>query len=260
MVIAGAEKMGKTTLACGAPNALLVPLEIGYGGMTVGKTPLLTEYAHVDALLAEIVAGVQDGSFQYDTIVFDSATALERQMHESILKMDANYVAGNKKAVTMESVLGGYGKGYTYANEKFNNFLATCDWLALHGRKNIIITCHIFASKLIDPVNGEYDSWDLLLHSPKNQKTYGKREIITQWADVIGFLHEPMFVTKSEGSDMTLGVSANRGRVLAVNRSPSYVAGNRYRMTQDIPIPLDNGWNHFAQVLHQCSGIDVFAR
>jgi hypothetical protein len=57
---------------------------------------------------------------------------------------------------------------------------------------------HVFAAKMIDPAFGEFDSWDLLLHSPKNNKNYGKREMLTQWADLVGFLHEPFFITKGD--------------------------------------------------------------
>ena len=256
IVIAGQEKMGKTTLACQAPGVLLVPLEIGYGGVSVHKTPMLQEYAQVETLMNELIAAAQTGQFPYRTIVFDSATALERMIHTSILHMDASYAQGNKKAVTMESALGGYGKAYTYANEKFGRFLKSCDMLAVNGGINIILTCHVFAAKLVDPNAGEYDSWDLLLHSPKNQKTYGKREMVTQWADILGFLYEPIFVTK--GDNMTKGVSANKGRVLGLSRTPSYVAGNRFSSEGEVPIPQVDGWNHLANAIYQTSGINIF--
>lgn len=258
MVISGVEKMGKTTLSCNAPRALLVPLEIGYATMNVPKTPMLEHYTHVIQLMDEIIVQAQQGQFPYQTIVFDSATALERMIHQHVLTLDPSYGAGNKKAVTMESALGGYGKAYTYANELFGNFLAKCDTLAIHGKINIILTCHVFAAEVLDPTVGQYNTWDLLLHSPKNQKTYGKREMITQWADIVGFLHEPVFI--SEGKNMNMGVSANQGRMLGVSREPGYVAGNRYNMTGKIQIPQHNGWNVVAQSIYESSGIDVFNR
>ena len=257
IVIAGMEKMGKTTLASGAPGALLAPLEIGYSGIKgVAKIPMMQSYLDVMGLLNELVAQIQVGERPYQTIIFDSATALERQIHEAVLNRDPGYVNGNAKAVTMESALGGYGKAYTYANELFDKFLKTCDWLAVYGGMNIVLTCHVFAAKLIDPLQGEYDSWDLLLHSPKNQKTYGKREMITQWADVIGFLHEPIYITK--GDNVSKGVSANKGRVLGMSRSPSYVAGNRFGVVGEIQIPVEQGWNYMAQAIYEKSGLNIF--
>ena len=252
IVIAGQEKMGKTTLVSGAPAPLLIPLEIGYSGIEIAKTSMLQKYNDVESLLAEILGYVQQGEFPYRTLVFDSATALERMIHESIVEME------NKRGATMESAMGGYGKAYTYANERFDNFLRLCDQLAVYYGINIILTCHVFAAKLIDPMNGEYDSWDLLLHSPKNQKTYGKREMITQWADVIAFLHEPMYITKDE--NVSKGVSANKGRMLGLSRTPAYVAGNRFGIEGEISIPKDDGWNHFAQAIYQSCGIDIYTR
>lgn len=256
IIIAGQEKMGKTTLTCQAPSPLLIPLEIGYSGVNVPKTPMLQTLEEVEQLLGEITAAAKVGQFPYKSIIFDSATALERMIHTSILRMDGAYGTNNKKAITMESALGGYGKAYTFANEKFDNFLKTCDQLAVYGGINIIMTCHVFAAKLIDPNAGEFDCWDLLLHSPKNQKTYGKREMTTQWADIIGFLYEPMFVTK--GENMTKGISANKGRVMGLSRTPSYVAGNRFGFDGEVAIPKVDGWNHFANAIYQTSGINFF--
>lgn len=261
IVIGGVEKVGKTTLASNAPRALLVPLEQGYGGITVHKTPMLDTYAAVMQLLDEITAKAQAGQFPFKSLVFDSATALERLIHEAVLMTDPTWARGNRKALTMESALGGYGKAYQYGNELFNAFLQKCDILAVYGGINIILTCHVFAAKVIDPTAGEYDSWDLLLHSPKNQKSYGKREMLTQWADIVGFLHEPMFVTKGvDKGSMSMGVNAGQGHVLAINRTPAYVAGNRYGITGNIVVPKVGGWNHLAHAIYTASGFDCYNR
>jgi hypothetical protein len=217
---------------------------------------MLQSFQQVEQLLDEISEAAQAGQFPYRTVVFDSATALERFIHTGILEMDPQYNPGNKKTVTMDSALGGYGKAYNYSNEKFASFLAACDRLAVYGGINIVMTCHVFASKFMDPTAGEYDSWDLLLHSPKNQKTYGKREMITQWADIVGFMYEPIFV--AQGDNMTRGMSANKGRVLGLSRTPSYVAGNRFGAEGEIPIPKIDGWNHFANAIYQSSGVNIF--
>lgn len=258
IVIAGQEKLGKTTLTTGAPSALLIPLEVGYAGISVAKLPMMQSFEEFQQALNEITNLAINNQFPFKSIIIDSATALERHIHEYVLRQDPTYAKGNKKALTMESALGGYGRAYTYANEVFENILKQLDQLAVNRNINIIFTCHVFAAKIIDPASGEYDSWDLLLHSPKNQKTYGKREIITQWADVIGFLHEPMYVTKSE--NMSKGISSNKGRILGLSRTPSYIAGNRFGVIGEIPIPLEQGWNHLAHAIYTISGIDVYTR
>lgn len=259
IAICAQEKMGKTTLSCGSPNSLLVPLEVGYESVTSAKTPMIQTWDELQSLQAEIFAALQAGQFPYKTIVYDSATALERMIHDKTLSRDPAYGKGNAKAITMESALGGYGKAYTYANELFDMFLKQCDQLAVYGQVNIVITCHAFASKMVDPQVGEFDSWDILLHSPKNNKTYGKREMLTQWVDMLGFLYEPMYISKGEDK-VAKGVSANKGRVLGLSRTPAYVAGNRYGIMGEIPIPATDGWNHLANAIYQSSGVDVFKR
>lgn len=262
MIIAAQEKMGKTTFCANAPGALLVPLEVGYAGVNVQKTPMLQNLDDVRSLLAEITLSAQQGKFPYKTLILDSATALERHVHDYVLRLDPTYKPGASKTTTMESAHGGYGKGYNIANGVFEDLLKQFDQLAVYGGINILLTCHVFSSKIVDPTSGEYDSWDLLMHSPKNSKTYGKREMITQWADVIGFMYEPIYITGGEKGSMSRGVSQNKGRVMAVSRTPSYTAGNRFGMVGEIPInaPPANGWNNFAEVLHKASGIDLFTR
>jgi len=260
-IIAGVEGVGKTTLAIDAPRVLLVPLETGIPpGSSVNRVPQLELYAHVTQLFDEILETCKAGKFPYQTIVIDSATALEKLMHDATLKTDPIYIAGNKKGLIMDNALGGYGKAYNYSNDLMDAFLKKCDILAKTYGVNIVMTCHVFASETMDPTAGKYNQWDLLLHSPKNNKAYGKREIVTQWADLVAFLHEPIMVI--EGDKMSKGVSANRGRILACSRTPSYVAKNRFGIATEIALPAVQGWNHLAKAIHDGTKgvVDVFNR
>jgi len=273
IVLAGAEKVGKTTLGCGAPGVLLVPLEQGYASMSVSKTPMLTTWLEVMQLCEELRAAALARRIGPGTsILWDSGTALERLVHDYVIAKDSNYKPGNPAALTMATALGGYGKAYPVANQEFERWTRYADELTFYG-VNTIMTCHVFASAMIDPQHGEYNSWDLLLHSPKNQKEYGKREFITQWADMIGFLHEPIFVTKNaDGKGPNLAVSSGQGRQLAVDRKPTWVAGNRYNLTGLIPIPkppenveltpaqLAASWNALAAPIYNASGVDLWNR
>lgn len=272
IVISGVEKVGKTTLACGSPNSLLIPLEAGYGTIKTNRLEhTLTTWAEVEALCLELIAAAKAGKIQRGTsLVWDTATALERIIHTETLNRDTPAQKTKLgKTHSMETAHEGYGKAYPIANGLFETWSGYMDELALYGGINIIVTCHVFAAHIIDPAHGEYDTWDLLLHSPKNQKSYGKREFITQWADLIGFLHEPIIVMQAkEGDKLSRGISSNQGRVLAVDRSPGWVAGNRFNMHGSIAIPAFddpieqaiNGWNALAQAIYKASGVDVFNR
>lgn len=259
IVIAGVEKAGKTTMACGSPRPLLIPLEQGFAGMSCQRTPLIKTYDELTGLLAEITQSAQKNKFQFKTLVFDSATSLERIMHDKTLQSDSGWKAGNPKGLTMASALGGYGKAYQYADELCAKFLSSCDDLATYAGINIVLTCHVFASKVLDPTSGEFNQWDLLLHSPKDNRSSGKREMITQWADVVGFLYEPIFVSKNSET-FSQGISANKGRVLGLERTPGYVAGNRFNMCGEIAIPREQSWNYLADAIYKSSGRDIYNR
>ena len=271
-LIGGVEKMGKTTFATQAPNSLLIPLEVGYATVTTAKTQQITDYQQFAGFIDnEVIPAVAARTFPYRSIVIDSATALERLIHEDVVKRDSAYKSsGGKKMLSMESSHGGYGKAYNLANEDFDQLLLRFDWLAQCGI-NIVMTCHVFSAKITDPTAGAYDCWDVLLHSPKNGKTYGKRERVTQWADIHGFIYEPIFVTSGEGGAMSRATSQNKGRVLGLSRTPAYVAGNRFKIVGELPLPTPPdvgapfdpakiGWNVMANAIYQTSGIDVFNR
>lgn len=260
IVVAAQEKVGKTTLACGAPKPLLIPMEMGFGAISVPKTPMVTTWEGVMQLFDEIGNAAAKNQFPAQSLIWDSATALEGLIHKATLAKDPNFSPNNAKALTMEAALGGYGKAYAYANELFGKFTYYSDLLAVQFGINTILTCHVFASRIVDPTSGEYDTWDLLLHSPKNNKNYGKREMMTQWADLIGFMYEPVMVIVNDKQAMSRAVTQNRGRVIGVDRTPQYVAGNRYRMTGEIAIPAAQGWNYLADAIYKASGVDLFNR
>ena len=274
IVIAGVEKVGKTTMAMGAPKALLVPLETDNVALTrYSHVPpaALPDWNAVKALCGELRAEAMAGRIgRGSSLVWDSGTALERFIHEFVVNTSPEAVGFRKAGgrgvppgLSMETAHGGYGKAYALANAEFGYWSRAMDELSAYGGINVVVTCHVFPSRVVDPAHGEFDTWDLQLHSPKNNKTYGKREYITQWADMIGFLHEPMFVMAQEkGQSVVRGVSANQGRHLAVDRTPAWVAGNRYGLTGTIPIPEQGGWNALARAIYDRTGgkIDLFNR
>jgi hypothetical protein len=265
IVIGAQEKMGKTTIGAGAPGVLLVPLEVGFAGVSVAKTPILQKFDDFVAFLRDTEAWCKAAAsgtappYPYQTLFFDSGTGLERILAAEVISRDPLSSRGGKQTITLASAHGGYGKGPAMLLNEFNSILETFDRLSQYG-VNIVLSCHVFSNKIMDPTAGEYDSWDLLLTSPKNARTYGPRELVTQWADVVGFLYDPIFV--SEGEKISKAMSQNKGRVLGLSRTPSYVAGNRFGIVGEIPIPAPpaNGWNSLAEAIYNKTGIDVWTR
>jgi len=260
MVIAGVEGVGKSTMASGAPGRLYVPTEIG--GKFHNSLPLVTQWETVLGLLDELIATAQAGNAIPQSIVWDSATAMERLLFDYTVRNDPDAIAGKKLAskLTMETSHGAYGKAYAWARDRFEDFLAKCDLLATHVGTNHIFTCHVFTTEVVDPTVGSYHQHDLLLHSPRNSKTYGVREFLTQRADFIGFLNEPILVSKGEKFNQAL--ASGQGRQLLLDRIPGAVAKNRYGLSGSIAIPVEGGWNVLASAIWESTKgqIDVWAR
>jgi hypothetical protein len=263
IIIAGVEKVGKTTLACDAPNSLLIPLEMGSGNIKTARLPnMLISWGEVENLCGELIGAAKAGKLaRGNTLVWDTASALERMMQDETLRIDVvgkqKFKAGHNMATAHE----GYGKAYLVARSYFSQWLGWLDQLSLYGGINNIVTCHVFAANIIDPTAGEYSAFDLLLHAPKDQKNYGARELLTQWADCIGFMYEPKIVLEAaEGKKLSRGVTQNTGRVVALERTPAFVAGNRYGVHGQFQIPAANGWNALAAPIYEASGIDLFNR
>jgi hypothetical protein len=260
VVIYGQEKMGKTTLVCGSPTPLLVPLERGFNNVTCNKTPLVENYVDFLNFLNETEQYVKTGQFPFKSLVFDSVTALERLINDYTIALDP--VSKGGKTNTMETAHGGYAKAYSVAFNVFNDMLKKLDMLALMGI-NIVFTGHGSSFEITDPTVGRFLSWDMMLHSPKKNGAYGKKELFAQWVNLTGFLSEPLFLTTDKETGATLGISQQKGRILGCTRKPSYAAGNHLGIQQDeipIPCPPENGWNHLAQAIYTSSGIDVFTR
>jgi len=110
----------------------------------------------------------------------------------------------------------------------------------------------------------------LLLYSPKNSKSYGPREHLEQQASLIGLLRKPILVSKGEKFNQAM--DAGQGRILSVDKQPSFTAKNRFNLTDDIPMVYDrtltdgenskNLWNALAAAIYSGSGqkVDLFNR
>jgi hypothetical protein len=268
-VFYGGEGIGKTTTACSAPSPLLVRIEDG--ATSVDRKKVMMTEIHREAI--DVIETTKDLVKCYDaekkqlivngrvikTIVYDSVTALERKVHAAIIRTDQYWQPNNPKNVTMESAGNGYGSAYQVANEFFVDFLQRLEFFKNRGI-NIILIAHSLNSIERDTIAGsEYSMTNLALHSPNNGKANGKRETVREWADLIGYLHMPITVSKSKGNKMALAsTSGSVTHAMAVNKSTRYVAKNRYHIDEIdlIEIKKSAGWNCLAKVILDCDGKD----
>ncbi len=252
--IAGAEGSGKTTILKAVPRRLFVPTETG--GNIPNAMALIEKWEGITSLVDDITADAQKGKFEFGAISWDSATSMERLLFDWTVRSDPKYK--NDPKLSMVTAHGGYGKAFSVAFEEFSRFLAKCDILARFGAIHSVFACHTFVDRVIDTEVGEYDRQLLQLYSPRNGKNYGQRELLMQRSDLVGFIYDPIIITK--GDKAALGTSLNRGRMLAVDATPAFAAKNRYSLTEPISIPEKDGWNWIADAIFKSKGIDLYNR
>lgn len=226
-VIYGAHKVGKTTFGNGAPSPIFIQTEDGMDAIDGAAFPLCRSWADV---LACVTTLYQD-EHEFRSVVLDSADWAEMLCHAAVCT-DAG-VKG------IESI--GYGKGYAFAADRFVELLEGLTALRAHKAMHVIVLCHAEIRRFDDPLADSYDRYQLKLH-----RQVGK--LVQEWADVIGYaaLDSVTKVEKEQGFKPARTRAMTTGRrVLNLQGSPAYEAGNRYGLPPSIPLE----WGAYEQAL-----------
>lgn len=238
ILIHGDSGAGKNTFLSECPDSVFIQTEDGMNGIDAMAFPLATQlnqvYDQIDALIS------QDHS--YKAVWIDSADWLERLIHEDVCKRE--------NVTTIEKAAGGYGKGYLEAINAWRNILSGLDVLNKQKGMFVGFTCHSRLVHIEDPENEHgYDCFKMKLHSPKSGN--GSLELLTEWADVIGFIKIRYVVGKSEvaKADVKKMKSAKQERILCLEPTAAYLAKNRYSLAPSLPFIKGEGWQSFIQSL-----------
>ena len=145
VIVFGDPKVGKTTLACKSKNAAMIDLENGCPHIKIPKKLVNTYDEAINAM---------DGAAKsnFDTIIIDSLTYLEKLMFQKIAKE-----AGKKNIMDIP-----FYKGFETASSEFDVFLQKMH--ILNKTKNIICIAHAQTNRVSDPELGEYDEISPALH------------------------------------------------------------------------------------------------
>jgi hypothetical protein len=210
ILVYGGPKIGKSTFAAGAPNAIFVPCEEGTDALDVASFPLITSYSEYQDAIR--ILATEDHDF--GAVVLDSADWLEPLIWQHVAK--AHGVS------SIESVGGGYGKGYTEAAATWTDVLAGLSHLRDERGMIPIIICHEQIVKVTPPDGESYDLAGLKLHRRAGA-------LIEEWADVIGYAREKrVLVAEDLGFGKSSKKAKSMGRELICGKTPAYVSGNRY--------------------------------
>jgi len=225
IVVVGQGKIGKTTFAAMAPNAIGILTEDGADAVDANAFPLAASLPEVYAAIDTLIN--QDHDFQ--TLFIDSLDWLEPMIQEYVCKQN------NWKNIEAP----GFGKGYVAAAEEWRNLLSGLEVLRSAKGMGIILIAHDKIKRIEDPLTEGFDSHVLKLHDRAGA-------LVQEWADVIGYAGYRIFTNKIDagfGNKETKATTTGE-RILHVEPHPAHCGGNRFGLSN---MPLD--WTAFQEAL-----------
>lgn len=240
IVLLGVEKIGKSTFASQAPNAIFIPIrgEQGIDSLDAQSFPVAQKFEDVMESLGVLYAEDHD----YKTVVIDSASALEP------LIWDATCRENNAKSI--EQVNGGFGKGYIEALKQWREMLDGLD--ALREDKDIgcIVVGHVKAKLFNDPVADPYDTYILDLQDRATNLLY-------RWADCILFANRKTVIREVADAKDSKKTIARHGKgtndpILHTQKRPAHPGGGRGVYGQ-LPYELPFVWESFQEAVNAAS-------
>lgn len=225
VVIAGANKIGKSTFASSAPSAVGILTEQGMDAIDSHAFPVATSLSDVYGAIGTLINEPHD----FHTVYLDSLDWLEPLLHAHVCKSHG--------WANVESP--GYGRGYIAAADEWRVLLTGLDALRAQRNMGVILIAHDKIKRIEDPLTEGYDSHVLKLHDRASA-------LVLEWADVIGYAGYRTFVTKVEsgfGQKETKATTTGE-RLLYVEAHPAHCGGNRFGLKN---MSLD--WAAFAAAL-----------
>lgn len=232
MILLGTEKIGKSTFAACAPNPCFIPIagEEGIDDLPVKQFPPSTCFADVTSSLQALY----DGGHNFQTVVIDSASTLEPLVWNSVRFR-------NDGAKSIETVLGGYGKGYTEALTEWRIITQFLDALRTHQNMASIIVGHVIIKSFNNPEGPDYDRYIADIN-PK------AANLLYRWADAIVFANTKVVVKVEKagfGKEIGKGIDITSGqRFLYTQKRPAHPGGGR-GVYGRLPYELPFSWEHY---------------
>ena len=215
VVIYGPEGIGKSTLASQFPDPVFIDTEGSTKELDIARYPT-PEYWKM------ILDFIEDANEerQFKTVVIDTADWAEQFCIKSVCEMHS--VKG------IEDI--GYGKGYVYVAEKFQELLKECDKLVEAGI-NVVFTAHAQMRKFEQPDElGAYDRWEMKL----SKKV---APLLKEWADLVLFCN---YKTNVITDSKTNSKKASGGkRVMYASHHPCWDAKNRFGLLEQMEMSFD---------------------
>lgn len=236
----GVEKIGKSTFAANAPIPCFIPIagEEGIDDLPVKQFPPSTIFAEtLDALQVLL-----NGGHSFGTAVIDSVSTLEALIWKQVCTRCEN-------AKSIETVYGGFAKGYTEALTEWRQLTNYLDALRTHHNMVTILVGHVVVKHFNNPEGPDYDNYIADINVKAANLLY-------RWADAIVFANTKVVVTVEKvgfGKEVGKGRDITGGnRFLYTHKRPAHPGGGR-GVYGRLPYELPFSWEHYQAAIQVAS-------
>lgn len=220
--ITGDAGTGKTSLAATFPNPIFIRAEDGLQSIPADNRPdAFPVIKQVDDLWEQLKALIHE-KHDYQTVVIDSVTALERLFTQYIIDNDP------KQPKSINTALGGYGAGMAAVGGMHQRVRKAAGFLNDKGI-NVVFIAHADTDTIELPDADPYTRYTLRL---------GKKSVAPYVDDVdlVGFLKLETFTKETSDGRKSKAISDGT-RLLITYSTAANVSKNRYGIEEDLIVP-----------------------
>lgn len=231
VTIIGDSGLGKTTLAATFPKPIIIRAEDGLQAIPAGQRPDAFPLINkVDDLWDQLKALVVE-QHDYQTVVIDSVTALERLFTQHVIDSDP------KQPRSINQALGGYGAGLGAVATLHQRVRKACGVLNERKNMHVVFVAHADTETIELPDQDPYTRYSLRL---------GKKSVApyVDDSDVVGFLKLQTYTTGD--GDRKKAIS-DGSRLLVTYATASNVSKNRFNINDDLLV--EHGKNPLAAII-----------
>jgi hypothetical protein len=215
-LLVGAEGIGKSTFAAGAPNPLFICSEQGLTGLEHVARFTPENYAALTQFVDQLIADPAD----YQTIVIDTIDWMEQSVCEHICENNG------KKSISAFD----FGKGYAMAEEEAGLLTKKLDVLRERHKIGIIYLAHAWIKNFSNPQGDSYDRWEM-----KGNKKFTAK--FKEAVDTIAFATHEVFKQANRATQTERTMFG--GRVMYTHAAAAWEAKNRYNLPEVIDLSYD---------------------
>lgn len=242
VTICGDSGMGKTSLAATFPKPVFIRAEDGMLSIPEKRRPdAFPVISKVSDLWDQLIALLKE-EHDYQTVVIDSITALERLFVKDVLDSDG-------KAKSINQALGGYGAGWASVAANHERVRKATGLLNTNRRMNVVFTAHADVETIRPPDMDDFTRYTLRLNS-KSLPPY------VDDVDIVGFIRLAT-VTKGDDGERKRAISTGQ-RELICHATASNVSKNRFGITQ--ALPMEEGVNPLEDFVPVLKGQETVKR